>query len=294
MITVVGVRFKKAGKIYYFDPDNIDVKFNDFVVVETARGIEFGHVVVGPKEITEDEIVAPLKNVLRVALDEDFDIHRENKKKAAEAIELCKQKVQEHNLSMKLVDVEYTFDNNKVIFYFTADGRVDFRELVKDLAAIFKTRIELRQIGVRDEAKMIGGIGPCGRIVCCAQFLGEFDPVSIKMAKEQSLSLNPTKISGLCGRLMCCLKYEHDVYEDLLKGMPQVGSIVITEEGKGTIVDTYTLLEKVKVRVRLKDNTDDLLYFLVKDITDTGEIDPSYERLIEANSEKVDTKVLED
>lgn len=294
MITVVGVRFKKAGKIYYFDPDNIDVKFNDFVVVETARGIEFGHVVVGPKEITEDEIVAPLKNVLRVALDEDFDIHRENKKKAADAIELCKQKVQEHNLSMKLVDVEYTFDNNKVIFYFTADGRVDFRELVKDLAAIFKTRIELRQIGVRDEAKMIGGIGPCGKTVCCAQFLGEFEPVSIKMAKEQSLSLNPTKISGLCGRLMCCLKYEHDVYEELLKGMPQVGAIVITEEGKGIVVDTYTLLEKVKVRVRLKDNTDDLLYFLVKDITDTGEIDPSYERLMETHDEKVDTKVLED
>ncbi|MDR7857611.1 stage 0 sporulation family protein [Tissierella sp.] len=294
MIKVVGVRFKKAGKIYYFDPDEIDVKFNDFVVVETARGIEFGHVVVGPKEVTEEEIVAPLKKVLRVALDEDFDIHRENKKKAAEAIELCKQKVEEHNLSMKLVDVEYTFDNNKVIFYFTADGRVDFRELVKDLAAIFKTRIELRQIGVRDEAKMIGGIGPCGKTVCCGQFLGEFEPVSIKMAKEQSLSLNPTKISGLCGRLMCCLKYEHSVYEELLKGMPQVGAIVLTPEGKGIVVETYTLLEKVKVKVRLKDNTDDLIYYLVKDITNTGEIDPSYERIVDSTEEVVDVKDLED
>ncbi len=175
MVTVVGVRFKKAGKIYYFDPDDIDVKFNDFVVVETARGVEFGHVVVGPKEIQESEIVAPLKKVIRVALDEDFDIHRENKRKANEAIAICQQKVGEHGLSMKLVDVEYTFDNNKVIFYFTADGRVDFRELVKDLAAIFKTRIELRQIGVRDEAKMVGGIGPCGKVVCCGQFLGDQD-----------------------------------------------------------------------------------------------------------------------
>lgn len=298
MVTVVGVRFKKAGKIYYFDPDDIDVKFNDFVVVETARGIEFGHVVVGPKEVTEDEIVAPLKNVIRVALDEDFDIHRENKRKASEAIIICQQKVEEHGLSMKLVDVEYTFDNNKVIFYFTADGRVDFRELVKDLAAIFKTRIELRQIGVRDEAKMVGGIGPCGKVVCCGQFLGEFEPVSIKMAKEQSLSLNPTKISGLCGRLMCCLKYEHEVYEELLTKMPQIGAIVNTPEGRGTVVETFTLLEKVKVKVRLKDNTDDLLYFQVKDIEDTGEVDPAYEKIVETVpeviDEEMDIKTLED
>jgi len=257
MTKVVGVRFKKAGKIYYFDPDDIDVKFNDFVVVETARGIEFGHVVVGPKEIPEEEIVAPLKKVIRVALDEDFDIHKENKRKAVEAMTICQEKVAEHGLAMKLIDVEYTFDNNKVIFYFTADGRVDFRDLVKDLAIIFKTRIELRQIGVRDEAKMIGGMGPCGKRICCGQFLGEFEPVSIKMAKEQSLSLNPTKISGLCGRLMCCLKYEHEAYEELLAKMPELGAIVITPEGKGTIVETYTLLEKVKVRVRLKDNTED-------------------------------------
>lgn len=298
MVKVVGVRFKKAGKIYYFDPDDIDVKFNDFAVVETARGIEFGHVVVGPKEITEEEIVAPLKKVIRVALDEDFDIHRENKRKAKEALIICQQKVEEHKLSMKLVDVEYTFDNNKVIFYFTADGRVDFRELVKDLAAIFRTRIELRQIGVRDEAKMVGGIGPCGKVLCCGQFLGEFEPVSIKMAKEQSLSLNPTKISGLCGRLMCCLKYEHNVYEELLEKMPHVGDIIITPEGKGTVVETFTLLEKVKAKVKLQDNTEDLLYFLVKDITNTGEIDPAYikerEEIIEISDEDIDIKILED
>lgn len=283
MVTVVGVRFKKAGKIYYFDPDNIEVAFNDFVVVETARGIEFGHVVIGPKEVSEEDIVAPLKNVIRIALDEDFDIHRENKRKAKEAIEICQTKVDEHGLKMKLVDVEYTFDNNKVIFYFTADGRVDFRDLVKDLAAIFKTRIELRQIGVRDEAKMIGGIGPCGKMVCCTQFLGEFAPVSIKMAKEQSLSLNPTKISGLCGRLMCCLKYEHDSYEELLKKMPQIGSIVVTPLGKGTVTDSYTLLERVKVKVKLKDGTEDYLQYQVDDIEITGDFDASYARFYENN-----------
>ena len=279
MVKVVGVRFKSAGKIYYFDPDNIDVQFNDFVVVETARGIEFGHVVIGPKEINEDEIVSPLKSVLRIALDEDFEIHRENKKKATEALNQCQGKVVEHKLKMKIVDVEYTFDNNKVIFYFTADGRVDFRELVKDLASIFKTRIELRQIGVRDEAKMVGGIGPCGKMVCCKQFLGEFAPVSIKMAKDQSLSLNPTKISGLCGRLMCCLKYEHESYEELLKNTPQVGAIAITPMGRGVIIDTYTLLERAKVKVRLKDGTDDLFQYQIDELELTGEIDHSYERV---------------
>lgn len=294
MVTVVGVRFKKAGKIYYFDPDTIDVKFNDFVVVETARGIEFGHVVIGPRQISEEDIVSPLKNVIRVALDEDFDMHRENKQKAKEAIEICQAKVEEHGLRMKLVDVEYTFDNNKIIFYFTADGRVDFRDLVKDLAAIFKTRIELRQIGVRDEAKMIGGIGPCGKMVCCAQFLGEFDPVSIKMAKEQSLSLNPTKISGLCGRLMCCLKYEHDTYEELLKTMPQVGAIVITPVGKGIVIDTYTLLERVKVKVRLSDGTDDLIQYQIEDIKITGDIDPAYEKVNAENINIHEIRHLED
>ncbi len=278
MVRVVGVRFKKAGKIYYFDPDVIEVNHNDFVIVETARGVEFGHVVVGPREVEESEIVSPLKKVLRIAEDEDFEIHRDNKKRAKEALEICQSKVSEHNLEMKLVDVEYTFDNNKVIFYFTADGRVDFRELVKDLAAIFKTRIELRQIGVRDEAKMIGGVGPCGQVVCCAKFLGEFAPVSIKMAKEQSLSLNPTKISGLCGRLMCCLKYEQDTYEELLKKMPTVGAIVKTPDGRGVIIDTYTLLERVKAKVRLSDGTEDIIQYQVEDIELTGKYDPSYQR----------------
>lgn len=276
MTKVVGVRFKKAGKIYYFSPDNIDIKLEDFVIVETARGIEFGEVVIGPKKISEEEIVAPLKNVIRVALDNDVETHRENKKKARLAMEICNEKIGEHGLLMKLVDVEYTFDNNKVIFYFTADGRVDFRELVKDLASIFKTRIELRQIGVRDEAKMVGGIGPCGRITCCKQFLGEFEPVSIKMAKEQSLSLNPSKISGLCGRLMCCLKYEQDNYEELIKSLPNIGALVNTEKGRGTVVETYTLLERVKVRVKLEDDSEDYLYFQVEDIKDTGKIDPAF------------------
>ena len=279
MVKVVGVRFKSAGKIYYFDPVNIDVKLNDFVVVETARGIEFGSVVIGPKNIDESEVVSPLKNVIRIAVDEDFDIHRANKKKAIDALTECQEKVLEHRLKMKIVDVEYTFDNNKVIFYFTADGRVDFRELVKDLAAIFKTRIELRQIGVRDEAKMVGGIGPCGKMVCCKEFLGEFDPVSIKMAKDQSLSLNPTKISGLCGRLMCCLKYEHEAYEEFLKTTPQAGSIVITPKGKGIILNTYTLLESAKIRVRLEDGTDDIFQYRLDEIEITGDIDPSYDRI---------------
>lgn len=281
MITVVGVRFKKAGKIYYFDPDELDINKDDYVVVETARGIEFGHVTVGPKQVTEEEIVPPLKKVLRVAEEEDFTIHQNNKDKAHDAFGICQQKIDEHGLDMKLVDVEYTFDNNKVIFYFTADGRVDFRELVKDLAAIFKTRIELRQIGVRDEAKMIGGLGPCGKPVCCTTFLGEFEPVSIKMAKEQSLSLNPTKISGLCGRLMCCLKYEQEVYEKLLEKMPSVGTIVITPEGKGTIIDTYTLLEMVKVKVRLDDDSEELFNHKVDEIIITKDMDPQYNNGIE-------------
>lgn len=291
MIKVVGVRFKKAGKVYYFDPNDIDVKFNDFVIVETARGMEFGHVVTGPKEVSEEEIVAPLKTVLRIAEDEDFLTHRENKSKAKEAMDICQAKVIEHGLDMKVIDVEYTFDNNKVIFYFTADGRIDFRDLVKDLASIFRTRIELRQIGVRDEAKMIGGIGPCGKMCCCAQFLGEFEPVSIKMAKEQSLSLNPTKISGLCGRLMCCLKYEQDTYEEILAKMPQVGAVAMTPEGRGIIIDTYTLLERVKVRVRLKDGTDDVFQYGIGDIQLTGKIDPSYQKNMDRD--EVYTKELD-
>ena len=288
MITVVGVRFKKAGKIYYFDPDGLNINEMDCVVVETARGIEFGHVVVGPKKVTEEEIVAPLKKVIRIAEKEDIKIHQSNQEKALEAFNICEKKIVEHGLEMNLIDVEYTFDNNKVIFYFTADGRVDFRELVKDLAAVFRTRIELRQIGVRDEAKMIGGLGPCGRSSCCTTFLGEFEPVSIKMAKDQSLSLNPSKISGLCGRLMCCLKYENEVYEKLLKKMPTIGTIVLTSVGQGTVVEVFTILEMVKVKVRLEDDTEDLFNYKVDEIIITKERDPQYEEKeenVEINSD---------
>ena len=250
MIKVVGVRFKKAGKIYYFDPADMDIQKDTYVVVETARGIEFGECVIGIKEISEDDIVAPLKSVLRIATEEDINKHFKNKDKEKDAFDICLKKIQEHGLTMKLIDVEYTFDNNKVIFYFTADGRVDFRELVKDLATIFKTRIELRQIGVRDEAKMLGGLGPCGRTLCCSTFLGDFASVSIKMAKEQNLSLNPTKISGICGRLMCCLNYEQSTYEDIRKRMPKVGSIVKTNEGTGEVFSNNIVKESVKVKLR--------------------------------------------
>ena len=253
MVKVVGIRFKKAGKIYYFDPAELDIKKGDYAIVETARGIEFGECVIAIKEINEEEIVAPLKSVLRVADENDIKKHEENKSKEAEALEICLKKIEEHGLTMKLIDVEYTFDNNKVIFYFTADGRVDFRELVKDLATIFKTRIELRQIGVRDEAKMIGGLGPCGRPMCCSTFLGDFASVSIKMAKEQNLSLNPTKISGICGRLMCCLNYEQDTYEDIRKRMPQVGSIVDTPNGVGEVVSNNIVKESVRVKLKVGD-----------------------------------------
>ncbi len=256
MITVVGVRFKKAGKIYYFDPDHLDIQKEDNVIVETARGIEFGHVVIGKREVSEEEIVSPLKKVLRIASTEDVKVHQENKEKNGDTFKICEEKIRAHGLDMKLIDVEYTFDNNKVVFYFTADGRIDFRELVKDLASVFKTRIELRQIGVRDEAKMVNGIGPCGVGLCCANWLGDFAPVSIKMAKDQNLSLNPTKISGICGRLMCCLKYEHDTYLALRKGMPNRGDRVLTEEGPAVVFDTNILLEAVKVRLIVKDRED--------------------------------------
>jgi cell fate regulator YaaT (PSP1 superfamily) len=212
--SVVGVRFKPAGKIYYFDPGNLPIERKDHVIVETARGIEYGEVVVGRKEVAEDDVVLPLKQVIRIADEKDAEVVAENRRLSKDAMTVFKQKVAVHGLDMKLVDAEYTFDKNKLIFYFTAEGRVDFRELVKDLAAVFRVRIELRQIGVRDEAKLLGGIGPCGRLLCCSTWMGEFDPVSIRMAKDQSLSLNPTKISGLCGRLMCCLKFENDTYQD--------------------------------------------------------------------------------
>ena len=250
MIKVVGVRFKKAGKIYYFDPADMNIQKDTYVVLETARGIEFGECVIGIKEINENDIVSPLKSVLRIATNEDIEKHFKNKDKEKDAFDICLKKIQEHGLTMKLIDVEYTFDNNKVIFYFTADGRVDFRDLVKDLATIFKTRIELRQIGVRDEAKMLGGLGPCGRPMCCSSFLGDFASVSIKMAKEQNLSLNPTKISGICGRLMCCLNYEQSTYEDIRKRMPKVGSIVKTSEGTGEVFSNNIVKESIKVKLK--------------------------------------------
>ena len=253
MIKIVGVRFKSAGKIYYFDPVELEVEKSMDVVVETARGLEYGTVVVGPKEIDENELVSPLKPIIRIATPEDTQTYLENKEKAKETFELCQQKIKEHELTMFLIDCEYTFDRNKLIFYFTAEGRIDFRELVKDLAAIFKTRIELRQIGVRDEAKSIGGLGPCGRSLCCSSWLGDFQPVSIKMAKDQSLSLNPTKISGICGRLFCCLKYEHDVYAEAIDAMPVVGALVKVEEVKGKVIEINPLLEQV--RVEFNDKT---------------------------------------
>lgn len=250
MVTVVGVRFKKAGKIYYFDPGDLPIKVGDKVIVETIRGIEFGEVVVGIKEVPEEEIVAPLKKVIRIATPEDIEHYYENKKKEAQAFEICLKKIEEHGLEMNLVDVEYTFDNTKVIFYFTAEGRVDFRELVKDLASVFRIRIELRQIGVRDEAKIIGGLGPCGRPLCCTTFLGEFEPVSIKMAKDQNLSLNPAKISGLCGRLMCCLKYEQEMYEKLKAELPKVGSIIRVGDKEMKITEVDVIRRKLKVKMK--------------------------------------------
>ncbi|MEE3493230.1 PSP1 domain-containing protein [Ruminococcus sp.] len=254
MAEVIGVRFKEGGKVYYFDPDRNKLRIGDIVIVETSRGIECGTVAIANKQVADDEIVHPLKKLIRKATKEDRRRLEENKRKEKEALKICEQKVAEHGLEMKLVDVEYTFDNSKILFYFTADGRVDFRALVKDLASVFRTRIELRQIGVRDESKMLGGLGVCGRPFCCSSFLGEFHPVSIKMAKEQGLSLSPTKISGTCGRLMCCLKYEQEAYTDLIKRTPKVGAIVKTPLGKGLVVETNLLARTLKVKM---DNTPD-------------------------------------
>ena len=292
MIKVIGVRFKKAGKIYYFDPAGLDIEKGNFVVVETARGIEFGECVIGLKEINENDVIAPLKSVLRVATDNDIEKHNQNKEKEKDAFSICLKKIAEHKLTMKLIDVEYTFDNNKVIFYFTADGRVDFRELVKDLATIFKTRIELRQIGVRDEAKMLGGLGPCGRPMCCSTFLGDFASVSIKMAKEQNLSLNPTKISGICGRLMCCLNYEQSTYEDIRKRIPKVGSIVKTEDGTGVVVSNNIIKESVKVKLKCKKTEDEVLQdYKIENIE---LIEGSYEDSIEDSDIKLEVTSEED
>lgn len=253
MIKVVGIRFKKAGKIYYFDPQTNPLEVDNNVIVETARGLEYGRVVTPIKFVTEEEIVSPIKPVIRLATDKDDKIYEKNKEKEIKAMEICRQKVEKHELDMKLIDVEYTFDNNKVIFYFTAEGRVDFRELVKDLASVFKIRIELRQIGVRDEAKMLGGLGPCGIPLCCSKWLGDFEPVSIKMAKEQSLSLNPSKISGICGRLLCCLKYEQDFYEEACKKLPSEGEKVVTPDGKGIVYKVNILAESISVRLDGED-----------------------------------------
>ena len=253
MQTVVGVRFKKACKIYYFGLGGLELAQGDGVVVKTARGVEFGTVVIGPRDVPDSEVVQPLKDVQRKATQEDIDKLAENSEKEKEAYAICEEKIRLRELPMKLISVEYTLDVNKIIFYFTAEGRIDFRELVKDLASIFKTRIELRQIGVRDEAKTIGGLGPCGRKLCCSSWLGDFQPVSIKMAKDQSLSLNPTKISGICGRLFCCLKYEHDVYAEAIDAMPVVGALVKVDEAKGKVIEVNPLLEQV--RIEFNDKT---------------------------------------
>jgi len=254
MIKVIGVRFRTAGKIYYFDPVKFHIKKGAHVIVETARGVEYGTVVGDMKEVPDDKVVQPLKPVLRIATTRDDEQEETNKAKEKEAFKICLEKIQKHKLEMKLIDAEYTFDNNKVLFYFTADGRIDFRELVKDLAAVFKTRIELRQIGVRDETKIRGGIGICGRPLCCHTHLSEFVPVSIKMAKEQNLSLNPTKISGVCGRLMCCLKHEEETYEDLNRKLPMVGDYVTTDDGhKGEVQSVNVLRQLVKVIINKED-----------------------------------------
>jgi cell fate regulator YaaT (PSP1 superfamily) len=254
MVKVIGVRFRNAGKIYYFDPLSLEVKTGDHVIVETARGVEYGYVVLGCREVEEEKVVQPLKPVIRMATKADDEVEKKNHEKEKDAFKICKEKIRKHGLQMKLIDAEYTFDNNKVLFYFTADGRIDFRELVKDLASVFKTRIELRQVGVRDETKIVGGIGVCGRTLCCHSYLSEFIPVSIKMAKEQNLSLNPTKISGVCGRLMCCLKNEEETYEDLNSKLPSVGDFVTTDDNlKGEVHSVSVLRQLVKVIVTIKD-----------------------------------------
>ncbi len=269
MYSVVGVRFKRAGKIYYFDPDDLPIVKDQYVIVETARGIEYGQIVIGKKTVGEEDVVLPLKKVLRIANPDDAIQVEKNRTDAKEAFYICLDKIEKHDLEMKLVDVEYTFDRNKIIFYFTADGRIDFRELVKDLAAVFRTRIELRQIGVRDEAKMIGGIGPCGRVLCCSTFLGDFEPVSIKMAKDQNLSLNPAKISGLCGRLMCCLQYESDNYESGKEDLPDIGTTVMTPFGVGRVIGLNILERKIQVELKETQSVE----FLPLDDVVEGEFD---------------------
>jgi cell fate regulator YaaT (PSP1 superfamily) len=267
MVNVIGVRFRRAGKVYFFDPAGYDIKQGDNVIVETARGIEYGSVVLGPRDVEDEKIIQPLKPVIRQATDEDIAVEKRNKEKEKEAFQICLEKIKKHGLEMKLIDCEYTFDNNKVLFYFTADGRIDFRELVKDLASVFKTRIELRQIGVRDETKIVGGIGICGRPLCCHTHLSEFAPVSIKMAKEQNLSLNPTKISGVCGRLMCCLKNEEEAYEELNSKLPGLGDFVTTKDNlKGEVQSVSVLKQVVKVIVTLENDEKEVREYKVEDL----------------------------
>ena len=274
MTTVVGVRFKNNGRVYYFDPGALHMQEGDGAIVETARGIEFGDVVQGNTEVPDEQVVQPLKVVLRIATEADRSMRDANAAKEGEAFEVCQKKIEQHKLDMKLVNVEYTFNGSKVIFYFTADERVDFRELVKDLAGHFKTRIELRQIGVRDEAKMLGGLGSCGRPVCCKTFLDDFRPVSIKMAKEQNLSLSPTKISGLCGRLMCCLQYEQAAYEEMKKLMPKTGREIQTPDGNGIAVENNAITEKTKVKLTLPDGTFDLRWYHYSELAKVGDPAP--------------------
>ena len=266
MVTVVGVKFKMGGKMYYFSPGALELAMGEHVIVETARGVEYGIIAMERREIEDSEVVAPLKEVIRIATDADKAHLEENKKKEKEAFHICEEKIAEHKLKMKLVESEYTFDNNKILFYFTAEGRVDFRELVKDLASVFRTRIELRQIGIRDEAKMLGGLGICGRTLCCSAYLDDFHPVSIRMAKEQGLSLNPTKISGSCGRLMCCLKYEQDCYEELIKVTPNVGAQVKTPDGVGIVQSVSLLKGLVKVKLD-KGDEKELDEYKIEDLT---------------------------
>ena len=302
MVKIIGVRFRNVGKIYYFNPKSFQMKPGDHVIVETARGVEYGTVVLGPKEVEDKQVVQPLKDVIRMATQKDDAKEESNRKKEKEAYQICVKKIRAHQLEMKLIDVEYTFDNNKILFYFTADGRIDFRELVKDLAAIFKTRIELRQIGVRDETKILGGIGICGRPLCCHTYLSEFAPVSIKMAKEQNLSLNPTKISGVCGRLMCCLKYEEETYEDLNSHLPSVGDYVTTDDGlKGEVHSVSVLRQQVKVVVtvgrdekEIRDYRVDQLKFKPKRRRDRGNVNDAELKALEALEKKEGKSKLDD
>ena len=292
MVNVIGVRFENAGKLYFFDPGELWPTPGDYVLVETSRGIEFGEVVTGIKEIDDSTLQSPLKPVVRIASAEDIQHNKDNKAAQREAYQVCQKKIAEHKLDMKLVSVEYTFDNSKILFYFTANGRVDFRSLVKDLAGVFKTRIELRQIGVRDEAKMLGGLGVCGRPICCGTFLGDFQPVSIKMAKEQNLSLNPTKISGVCGRLMCCLKYEQDQYEATRKKMPKVGKEVITPDGPGVVWDLNIIKETVKVRIQ-KGDSSELKDYPMEEVQRPGAANVRREEAVEPAAEAAEAPAAE-